>query len=814
MKTLYILNYNNYFNRLVKREEELSAYEPYVIYMLGNVNFNENDGIDTEHVIGSVEAYDGSGDYMLAVDEDTRQIQRWFILEAQRTRGGQYRVMLRRDVIADWKGIILEAPAFIEKANVNYDDVAIYNSENMRFNQIKTKQELLKETGGLAWLVAYMEKSTTIPERTIPEYDENTLVVNGIENWEYYNVSTLAGERTFKVLTDETKFSFRAQKLRRTSQDTGPDDKIRRFDFSIDNGEYSGYITETDIQSASYIKYFAISNDEWYNITFRDALVGWNIKSDIESATEAVGNLDEIKYNRIFDESTGRLYSLNIRKYGIGKQEISVRKDNDFARIYTTALTKLKANLGDSLYTNDNGEQNSFKIRMVVNQYVLEVIEIPNTTDLKYEITQPHNTVAGEVFDILAIPYGTYVFKNKNFEQYSINYFTKDDAIKFASSIAEAGDAKVYDVQLLPYNPVRDLDIEGRYDLTLRTDYAIISVDEDILDSRKTVLLYKGEKPTTLSEFFVRIRGIGFWVTESKFSFQLNSPKINVKEEDFKIENDCSLWRLNSPNWASTFEFNVVKNGGSVSWWNIDCHYKPYTPYINVAPNFSGLYGQSFENEARGLILAGDFSISRVKDQWVNYQLNNKTYEMAFNRQIQSIEVQNDIQHTRDIVGAVAGTAQGAASGAMTGAMAGGGYGAIAGGIVGGVTSGVAGAIDVSMNERLRKEQLDLTKDLYGYNLQTIKARPDTLTNVSAINNDNTIFPNLEYYTCSETEKQALRNKIKYNGMTVMRIGTISEFISSEPSYVKARLIRLENTGGDFHLANAIAEELYKGVFI
>lgn len=804
MKTLYILNYNNYFNRLVKREEELSAYEPYVIYMLGNVNFNENDGIDTEHVIGSVEAYDGSGDYMLAVDEDTRQIQRWFILEAQRTRGGQYRVMLRRDVIADWKEIILEAPAFIEKANVNYDDVAIYNSENMRFNQIKTKQELLKETGGLAWLVAYMEKSTTIPEKTIPAYDENTLVVNGIENWEYYNVSTLAGDRTFKVLTDETKFSFRAQEI-------GYDPKIRRFDFSINNGEYSGYVTETKIEAASYPVYFQMSQNEWYYITFRDALVGWNIKSDIESATVGVGSLDEIKYNRIFDESTGRLYSLNIRKYGIGKQEISVRQDNDFARIYTTALTKLKANLGDHLYISESGEQNSFKIRMVVNQYVLEVIEIPNTTGLKYEITQPHNTATGEVFDILAIPYGLYVFRNGTVQS---SYITKEDALKFASSLAEAGDAKVYDVQLLPFNPVRELDIEERYQASAGTRVGLINVDESVLESDKTVMLYSGEKPTTLEEFWGRIRGIGYWVTESKFSFQLNSPKINVKEEDFKIENDCSLWRLNSPNWASTFEFNVVKNGGSVSWWNVDCHYKPYTPYINVAPNFSGLYGQSFENEARGLILAGDFSISRVKDQWVNYQLNNKTYEMAFNRQIQSIEVQNDIQHTRDIAGAVAGTIQGTASGAMTGAMAGGGYGAIAGAVVGGVTSGVAGAIDVSMNERLRKEQLDLTKDLYGYNLQTIKARPDTLTNVSAINNDNTIFPNLEYYTCSETEKQALRNKIKYNGMTVMRIGSISEFVSSEPSFVKARLIRLENTGGDFHVVNAIAEELYKGVFI
>lgn len=806
MKTLYILNYNNYFNRLVKREEELSEYEPYVIYMLSNVNFNENDGIDTEHVIGSVEAYDGSGDYMLAVDEDTRQIQRWFILEAQRTRGGQYRVMLRRDIIADWKGIILEAPAFIEKANVNYDDVAIYNSENMRFNQIKTSQELLKETGGLAWLVAYMEKSTTIPEKTIPAYDENTLVVNGIENWEYYRVSTLANEGTFKVLTDETKFSIYA---------TGPavNDELRRFDFSIDNGAYSGNVLISSNISTSLSPYMKISAIDFSTVSFKDAFLGWNIKSDIESATFAVGSLDEINYNRIYDESTGRLYSLNIRERGIGKKEISVRQNNDFARIYTTAFARLKANLGNHLISD--GEEYSYKIRMVVNQYVFEVIEIPNTTDLKYEIRQPHNTTTGEVFDILAIPYGTYFFGQKDGAGVSLNYITKDSAIKFASSIAEAGDAQVYDVQLLPYNPVRELDIEEYYDTTIRSSIAAINVDEDILNSNKTVMLYIGEKPTSLGDFWQNIRGIGFWVTESKFSFQLNSPKINVKEEDFKIENDCSLWRLNSPNWASTFEFNVVKNGGSVSWWNVDCHYKPYTPYINVAPNFSGLYGQSFENEARGLILAGDFSISRVKDQWVNYQLNNKTYEMAFNRQIQSIEVQNDIQHTRDIVGAVAGTAQGTASGAMTGAMSGGGvYGAIAGAVVGGVTSGVAGAIDVSMNERLRKEQLDLTKDLYGYNLQTIKARPDTLTNVSAINNDNTIFPNLEYYTCSETEKQALRNKIKYNGMTVMRIGTISEFISNEPSFIKARLIRLEYTGGDFHLVNAIAEELFKGVFI
>ena len=35
----------------------------------------------------------------------------------------------------------------------------------------------------------------------------------------------------------------------------------------------------------------------------------------------------------------------------------------------------------------------------------------------------------------------------------------------------------------------------------------------------------------------------------------------------------------------------------------------------------------------------------------------------------------------------------------------------------------------------------------------------------------------------------ALKNKIKYNGMTVMRIGTIREFLQQEKSYIKGKFI-------------------------
>ncbi|MGC7974463.1 hypothetical protein ACP3WV_22975, partial [Salmonella enterica] len=84
------------------------------------------------------------------------------------------------------------------------------------------------------------------------------------------------------------------------------------------------------------------------------------------------------------------------------------------------------------------------------------------------------------------------------------------------------------------------------------------------------------------------------------------------------------------------------------------------------------LYGRDF-GDSRGLILGGDFSISQINDAWKSYELNNKNYQVMFDRQIQNMEVNNSVAHTMDIVNAFTGTAQGAATGAMGGAMVGGG---------------------------------------------------------------------------------------------------------------------------------------------
>ena len=173
------------------------------------------------------------------------------------------------------------------------------------------------------------------------------------------------------------------------------------------------------------------------------------------------------------------------------------------------------------------------------------------------------------------------------------------------------------------------------------------------------------------------------------------------------------------------------------------------------------------------------------------------------------------IQRAFDIVNALAGTAQGAVSGASVAALVPGlGVTMGAGALIGGGISAAAGIADIALNEKLRNEAINFTKDNFGYQLGNIQALPEVLSRISAFNNNNKLFPVLEYYTCTEVEKEALRNKIKYNGMTVMTIGKIEDYITYDTSYIKGQLIQLPLVNDDFHVANAIVGEVNKGLYI
>ena len=155
---LLLLHYNNYFNRIIKKEDTLADYKAAdadykEVY---NINFNPGDGINTSIVLGlgqngTLFAGDDEFDYLVASEtvNDTNVIKsRWFIVEQDRKRAGQYELTLKRDVLADNYNEVINSPIFLEKGFIDdVNDPLLYNSESMNVNQIKqTEIPLMDET--------------------------------------------------------------------------------------------------------------------------------------------------------------------------------------------------------------------------------------------------------------------------------------------------------------------------------------------------------------------------------------------------------------------------------------------------------------------------------------------------------------------------------------------------------------------------------------------------------------------------------------------------------------------------------------------
>ena len=96
-----------------------------------------------------------------------------------------------------------------------------------------------------------------------------------------------------------------------------------------------------------------------------------------------------------------------------------------------------------------------------------------------------------------------------------------------------------------------------------------------------------------------------------------------------------------------------------------------------------------------------------------------------------------------------------------------------------------------------------------------MQALPYSITKTSALTYNNKLFPFVEIYECSEEEKEAYYLKLKYNGMTVGKIGFIDNYRSLDNSnYFRARVIRINRISEDNHFYEIINEELMKGVYI
>ena len=207
MNILFLRGFNNYFNRVVKKYSTLDDYrgESSSYLDLGNINFNPNDGVATELIVGSENQIEnakpldweniGTPDYAVCyemVESNPVIISRWFVLESERTRTGQYRLALKRDVVAEHFDQIKTAPCFIEKGMINdISNPLLYNKESMTYNQIKYAEYPLRDITNSGWIVGYIPKNE--PDNTDVENlptISTTILLEG-DPPEYYDSAEL-----------------------------------------------------------------------------------------------------------------------------------------------------------------------------------------------------------------------------------------------------------------------------------------------------------------------------------------------------------------------------------------------------------------------------------------------------------------------------------------------------------------------------------------------------------------------------------------------------------------------------------------------
>lgn len=796
---LYFLSYNNYYNKLIKRESTLSDYLPYLIGLpiRGIVNWNPSDGIKTEQIINNW-SY-GNPDYCVVTDDSNNIDSRWFVIDSDYLRNGQYRVSLHRDVIADNLDSVLNSTCYIEKGYVQNSSPLIFNKENMGFNQIKTSETLMSNNLNTPWVVLYLsrynnEGNYNTFKGTFRDEGESSAdyTLSSLSDYIYYKYSEQAidagsGEQYHYDNNSSIRFIGSFQ----TAREFGSTFQYRKYDIELAN---SG-LTNTWIPPARN------SSFGYPTIGYEDPL------PSIDNATGYWNSLMNIyRQGNMTDPTTG----LATNSYsGIGDSEgaetlnaesgKTINVGGTYYRIYVTTsvgggtnvanvnrasslginmIAQLMKNSGIPVTSSDDP---NLRVGWSENAYytTLQIVQISSAANaITYDFTYNGGVTTDSVYEIIATPYRDVTFTNGGT---TFNHVGRVGLQWFQDIINRYNGAGLaYDIQLVPY----------------------CSIDTTNITNENKI--YCSNADTQLA--------VAFKLPAASFTkqYSISLPQIKTNR---KISNETQLFRIVSPNGVGEYEFSPAKNGG-FSRYEVDCTLIPFNPYIKVNPQFSNLYGSDF-NDFRGLILGGDFSLPILNNQWSTYQLSNKYYQQIFNRNIESQEFNNKYALMSDTVGAVTGTLTGMGAGAALGTAIAPGVGTLVGGLVGGLGSGAAGAADVYINEQVRQESIDRQKDVFGMELGTIKARAQSLTRSSTYNVNNKYFPYVEYYTCTSTELTALENKLLYTGMTVGVIDTLSTYINTNAdfTYVQGRIIDID-INDDAHMVYTINNELSGGIRI
>lgn len=782
MTNIYLLKYNNYYNRIVKKPyttigEYLDTHEYEAFF---GINFIPNDGVTTTHIFNFTPRPNFVPDYLIAEDNETGLYTKWYIVEQVRTLKGQYRMNLVRDVLSDYYEETKQATTFINKGFVNSENPLIFNKEGVAVNQIKKQEILLKDSTRAAWIVGYLAPNLAAEGDVTVNVSYEQEVIPDISEFEYpeYIGQTIEG-----FLNSNSSYFVIYGRYSLDAEGSIP---VRRY---FDNkGARTNSASDQNLPVGTpYVRNM-----------LADTLADLNIPMNYDV------------FNTLLPKTTSNDELLNILKL-----KDKVYKDGDkYKRVTINPLTNevnkiVNATISDYpniIQTVNDAlvnagcqiSEQSRALRVVLNysSFVLTLEEVGSP------FTTANVTFKSTIKNLKDAPYKMFAIPMSENAILRVGqtdiYTNKDRMLQIASSIATglktAADGFLYDIQLLPYCPFEDkfmqtLDKNGIEYIGAGQEHKDYDIVKDSSDNIIAYLFYADR-----SSFTTNVTAVG---TSLYPTLDYNNPT------EFKTKNETYMFRIVAPNFANFEDFNYFKNYG-VNYFNVDCTYKPFTPYIKININYKGLYGQDF-NDQRGLILGGDYSLPVISDNWINYQIQNKNYANIFERENQNIEYKHKWN--------MASTVSGAAVGTMQGAFMGGMLGGVGGAIAGGIGAGITGGLDIGRAAGTHAEDMDYRKDMFNFNISNIQALPQGLVKTSALNYNSKIYPFVEIYGCTEEETEVVRNKIKFDGMTLNVLGSIRDYLNpSDMTYIQGRVVRI-NINEDSHMANAINSELNKGVY-
>ena len=490
---LLLLHYNNYFNRIIKKENTIADYKAAdADYKeVSNINFNPGDGVNTSLVLGlgqNGSLFDGEEfDYLVAyevVDNVNVINSRWFIIEQDRERAGQFELTLKRDVLADNYIDVVNSPIFLEKGFINdVNDPLLYNSESMNLNQIKQLEIPLKDETESGWVVGYIP-SDAFP-KVEPQYDrvekkvttpmEADFEIDNITEWSYWQYCS--SNPNYKFMADSAGKRKVTVKIR--SEDRHADYRSFRVDMVTAN--YTFYPNSTDAgtysqQNSGYIKTSAtLEYPQWYQdygpVTFKQGTINAGICNNIfdpvrnNSAFNTALNtilgtgisigdtsaLRRLQDKIILDATTNKYYKISV---------ISISESNPITVTSSTtggqaALTALKNAMyypngaGGSL----QGEYTTFTASNSSTSYAIKLTNIGDSFYVDLNSDRAHLNDAP--YDMFCIPFSDTLKLKFDSTEFTCS---KNVALSMATEIArDLGSGNVYDVQLLPYCPNRTM---------------------------------------------------------------------------------------------------------------------------------------------------------------------------------------------------------------------------------------------------------------------------------------------------------------------------------------------------------------------